>query len=73
MRSARRADNSAVLVLLNVKIWMETQHFIRPQSLNDLLREGITSIPVIDFMSLSILITLESFTFAILMLMKVSN
>ena len=73
MRSVRRADNSAVLVLLNVKIWMEAQHFIRPQSLNDLLQEGITSIPVIDFMSLSILIILECFTFAILMLMKVSN
>ena len=35
VRPAPRADNSAVLVVLNVKVRMESQDFISPLSLND--------------------------------------
>jgi len=39
---ARKADNSTVLVVLNVKTGMEAQHYIPPLSLHDLLRESFT-------------------------------
>ena len=39
---ARRADSSAVLVVPNVKVRMETQHSISPLSVHDLLRESFT-------------------------------
>jgi len=37
-----RADNSAVLVMPNVKIRMETQHSISPLCLHDFLGESFT-------------------------------
>jgi len=67
----RRADNSAVLVLPNVRIWMEAQNSIYPLSLRDLLRESFTFIPIGNVMTVSILIILESFTIAIYMILKV--
>jgi hypothetical protein len=39
---ARRAGNSAILVVLNVKVRMEAQHSIPRPSLHDLLWENIT-------------------------------
>jgi hypothetical protein len=42
VRPERTADNSAVLVVLNVKVRMETQHYIPPLSRHDLLRESFT-------------------------------
>jgi hypothetical protein len=42
VRPARRANNSAFLVVPNVKIRMEAQHSIPPLSLHDLLREMFT-------------------------------
>jgi hypothetical protein len=39
---AFRADNSAVLVVLNVKVTMEAQLSIPPQSIHDLLQESFT-------------------------------
>ena len=44
MRPARRVDNSAVLVVPNVKARMEAQHYIPPLSLHDLLRESFTNL-----------------------------
>jgi hypothetical protein len=38
----RRADNSAVLVVPNVKLRMKVRHSIPPLSLHDLLRESFT-------------------------------
>lgn len=38
VQPTRRADNSAVLFLTNVKIWLEAQQSICPTSLHDLLR-----------------------------------
>jgi hypothetical protein len=37
-----RADNSAVLVVLNVRLRVEAQHSILPLSLHDLLRISFT-------------------------------
>ena len=42
MWPARRADNSAVLVVLNVRLRMEAQHCIPALSLHELLRERFT-------------------------------
>ena len=42
MRPARRADNSAVLVVPNVKVRMEARHSIPPLCLDDLLWESFT-------------------------------
>jgi hypothetical protein len=42
MRPARRADNCTVLVVPNVKVRTEAQHFVPPLSLHDLLRESFT-------------------------------
>lgn len=41
MWPARRADNSAVLVVLNIRLSVEAQHSIPPLSLHDLLRVAI--------------------------------
>lgn len=35
-------DTSAVQVAPNVKIWLQAQHSIKPPSLQDLVREGLT-------------------------------
>jgi hypothetical protein len=40
VRQARRANNSALLVVPNVKLRMEAQHSILPLNLHDLLRES---------------------------------
>ena len=42
MLPARRADNSAVLAVPNVKVRKEAQHSIPPLSHHDLLRESFT-------------------------------
>jgi hypothetical protein len=44
VRPTRRADNSAVLVVMNVKVRMKAQHSITPLSLHDLLWESFTFI-----------------------------
>jgi hypothetical protein len=41
VRPARRADSSAVLVVPNVKIGMEAQHYISRLSLHDLLWKSL--------------------------------
>jgi hypothetical protein len=41
VRPERGAHNSAALVVPNVKVRMEVQHFIPPSSLHDLLRAGL--------------------------------
>ena len=41
MRPAREADSSEVLVVPNVKVRMEVQHFIPHLSLRNLLREKV--------------------------------
>jgi hypothetical protein len=43
VRPARRADNSAVIVVPNVKVKMEAQNSIPPLSLHDLLPEALPS------------------------------
>ena len=42
MLLALRADNSAVLVMPNVKVRRETQHSISPLGLHDFLGESFT-------------------------------
>jgi len=42
MWPTRRPDNSAVLVVLNVRLRVEAQHSILPLSLHDLLRVSFT-------------------------------
>ena len=42
MRPERRADNSAVLAVPNVKVRMEAQHSVSDLSLHDVLRESFT-------------------------------
>jgi len=39
MGPASRAESSAVLAVLNVKVWMEDKHSISPQGLRGLLRQ----------------------------------
>jgi hypothetical protein len=68
-----RPDNSAVLVVPNVKIRLEAQHSIYPPNHHDLLWESCTFIPIRNFMTLSILIILESFTIAVFTVIKVWN
>jgi hypothetical protein len=38
---ARRADSSVILIVLNIKLRMETEHSIPPLSLHDFLQESI--------------------------------
>jgi len=45
VRLVHRADNSAILVVLCIKIRMEAQHFISLLSLHDLLRESFMFLP----------------------------
>jgi len=40
-----RNENSAVLVVPNIKVRMEAHHFIYPPSLHDLSQEGFMSLP----------------------------
>jgi hypothetical protein len=42
VRPVRIAYNSAVLVVPNVKVWVEGQLVITPFNLHDLLRESLT-------------------------------
>ena len=44
VRPVGRADSSAVLVVLNVKVRIEAKHSLIPKSLHDLLRETFTFI-----------------------------
>jgi len=42
VRPAQRTDNSAILVVSNVKVRMEAQHYIFPHGLHDLLQASFT-------------------------------
>ena len=42
MQPTGRADNSTILVVLNVKVKMEAQYSLPPHSFNNLLQESFT-------------------------------
>ena len=42
LRPAHRTDSSAVLVVPNIKVKLEAQHFIRTLSFHEMLRESFT-------------------------------
>jgi hypothetical protein len=49
MRPGRKDDISAVPVLLNIKVRMQSQHSITPPSLHDLIRGSFTFTYILAF------------------------